>query len=164
MGFHYILPSLILSAGVVDDLRSRKVHNWLSMSLLAIAAVAVLISGGFSGLMTASLGVVILLAVLAPLVLLGVIGGGDMKLMLAFTMATSWQIGASVLLYSLVWGALFGVDKVLASHPPSVVLAKLQHPTQIRLNADAMKIPYTVALLLGWLTYTWVGSVFGGLI
>ena len=50
--------SLILFAGVIDDLRSRKVHNWLFLACTAIAVLVNVGVGGWSGLNTAFLGFV----------------------------------------------------------------------------------------------------------
>ena len=76
----YILPGGILLAGVVDDLRSRKIHNWLVLILLTVAVFCVLFFDGLSGIFPALGKMVVAVGVTVPLVLMKVIGGGDMKL------------------------------------------------------------------------------------
>ena len=49
MFWTYILPAVILLAGVVDDLRSQKIHNWLILTLLAVASLSLLLLQGLPG-------------------------------------------------------------------------------------------------------------------
>src|SRR4051812_27750863 len=102
-----VTASAILLAGVVDDLRSRKVHNKLFI-VCAVAAVLVNFAfHGLGGLNTALLGFVAGFLVLLPLVLMKVIGAGDMKLFAAFGAMVGWSAVIDVAVLALVWGAIF---------------------------------------------------------
>src|SRR5688572_11150512 len=101
--FTALVPTFILLAGVVDDLRSRKVHNWLVGILLVLAVTFQLLNQGWFGLQQGALGAGTALAVGFPLVLVRLMGAGDLKLMLAFGMATSWNVTLTVLFWALLW-------------------------------------------------------------
>lgn len=149
------VASLIVAAGVVDDLRTRKFHNWLFGVCVALAALSVLVSGGISGFPFALLGALAGFAIFLPLVLLKIIGAGDMKLMVAFGLAAGWDAVLSVALYGLFWGAAFGVlasvfrgqGRTLVYNMFSIVAVRE------RKGLELQKIPFTVAIAMGWLTY-----------
>ena len=144
----------ILAAGVVDDLRSQKFHNWLFIVSVAAAALSVLIIGGGQALPIALLGLLAGVAIFLPLVLMKIIGAGDLKLMAAFGLAAGWDSVMHVSLYGLLWGALFGVlatvlrgqGRVLVHNMVSIVMIRE------RKGLSLHKIPFTVAILMGWLT------------
>lgn len=150
-----IASSGILLAGVIDDLRSRKFHNWLFLTCLLVALVVVLATQGLLGLPMALLGFVAGLGVFLPLVLLKIIGAGDMKLMAAFGLAAGWDAVLSVAILSVIWGAVFGLlatifrghFKTLVHNMFSIVVARE------RRELDLQKIPFTIAILMGWLTH-----------
>jgi prepilin peptidase CpaA len=156
--FGLMLPTAtataILVAGVVDDLRSRKFHNWLFLVCIAAAALSVLFTGGVGSFPIALLGLLAGVAVFLPLVLMKAIGAGDMKLMAAFGLAAGWDAVLQVALYGLFWGAAFGVlatvfrgqGKVLVHNMVSIVMIRE------RKGLSLHKIPFTVAIFMGWLT------------
>jgi prepilin peptidase CpaA len=150
-----LTQAAILCAGVVDDLRSRKFHNWLFLTCCGVALVVVLIAQGWTALYLSALGFGAGIVVLLPLVLLKMVGAGDMKLMAAFGIVAGWNTVVDVAILALVWGAIFGVVrividgqlKVLASNMMSIVTMKKQEGIQLH------QIPYSVALFVGWLSH-----------
>jgi len=159
-----IIPTLILFLGVIDDLRSRKVHNRLVVALMVAAALSSLAIWGLNGLIFGLIAALVAIVIGVPLVIAGVIGAGDMKLMVAFGLATSWTAVMWVFIYSLIWGALLGVfrailrgeGRMLFVSTMSVAMFKKGSPLPLQ------KIPYTVALFFGWLTLlslTHMGSI-----
>jgi len=149
-----ITASLILLAGVIDDLRSKKVHNWLFLTCTSIALIAGLMTEGWPGLNTALLGFVAGIATLLPLVLLKVIGAGDMKLLAAFGAAAGWSVVVDVAVLSLIWGAIFGVMQVTLKGQLKATLANMLNIARMkdRSTMTLHKLPFTVALLMGWLS------------
>lgn len=150
-----ITASLIVLAGVIDDLRTRKFHNWLFLVCTAIAFAMSVAIGGLSGLGTAVSGFVAGLAVLLPLVLTNVIGAGDMKLLAAFGAAIGWSATLDVAIASLVWGAIFGLVQVALKRQLGATLRNVFAIVKMekREKMELHKIPFTVALLMGWLTH-----------
>ena len=160
----YLLPSLILIAGLIDDIRSQKIHNWLSVSCLILAIVVVGLTTGLDGLKNGLWGMLIALAMTLPLVLARVLGAGDMKLLMAFGMATDLYSVFWVVMYSLIWGAMLGVFRVLLQKD---ILSLLKNLATIVTSKNSQKtelhsIPYTVAFLFGWLIHLTLIGVLNG--
>ena len=159
-----IVPSFILLAGVVDDLRSRKVHNWLVGVLVVVAMAFQLFTQGWAGVQQGALGIGAAMVVGVPLVIFKLMGAGDMKLMLAFGMATSWKTTVAVMVLAIVWGALLGLIRAVVAgefkklmlSTYNVALKKAAPSSQLH------KIPYTVALFFGWLTHLVLARLPGG--
>lgn len=147
--------TIILIAGMVDDFRSRKVHNVL---VLALIAVAILVSFFTRDLSTSMAGVSALafaLAITVPLYILGVWGAGDVKLFAVFAFAVNPTAMFWTLIYSFFWGSFFGVARA-AIQGQLPMLVRNTYKTISRQKAvqqELQKIPYTFALLLGWFTF-----------
>lgn len=153
-----ILSTVILLVGVVDDLRSRKFHNWLFLICSVVAFIVMLVLGGGTALYLSSLGFGAGFIVLLPLVLMKMVGAGDMKLLAAFGIAAGWNAVISVTIMSLFWGALFGVVRVIVGGQFRVLLGNMVsivNPKSLndRTQLELHKIPFTIALLMGWLSH-----------
>ena len=156
----YILQTSILVAGLIDDLKTRKVHNWLFLTCLGLAIVIVFYMSGLHGLMLGSLGALCAIACFLPLVVFNVIGAGDLKLMLAFGMASDWNTVFWVFILSTLWGGAFGIVKFVISRGFFNIFRKLQGKSVEKRNRKMdLRIPFTVALLLGWFTYASYGAL-----
>lgn len=156
MGFAtLIIPSLILLAGVVNDLRSRKVKNTLVISSAVVALAAHFYFNGTQGLLDGGLAFLAALALTLPLVLIRALGAGDLKLLAAFALAVNWHAVFVTAVASLFWGALLGAIKAVISGKGMTLLkntGSIIKGTNIQ-TLQTTKIPYTVALLFGWMTY-----------
>ena len=156
-------PSAVFSVGVIDDLRSRKFHNWLFLACSAFGATFVLLGVGLQGLPVAALGFLAGFLITLPLVLLKVIGAGDMKLFAAAGILIGWSPVISVLFFALIWGAIFGILRaalsgklrLLAKNLVSLVTRSKQEHAEESQSAELElnRIPFTVAILLGWMSY-----------
>lgn len=148
--------TFILIAGMVDDFRSRKVHNILVLSLLALAVGASFYLRGGEGTLGGLTSLAIALALTFPLYALGILGGGDVKLFSVFAFAVEPSGMFYTLIYSFMWGSLFGLTRsALQGQLPVLVRNTYRTATrQQKLQAiEINKIPYTFALVLGWFTY-----------
>ncbi len=151
-----LLPSLILIIGVVDDIYFRKFHNWLFLSLFAFTLCFSIFFNGFDGFVKGAYGLALVFALTLPLVLLGILGGGDMKLLMVFALATNTQAVFNVILISFLWGGLMGFMYVIISGQFTELLYNLKGLLfyQIKpLKSSLHVIPYTVPLCLAWFTY-----------
>lgn len=158
-----IVPTLILVSGTITDLKSRKIYNKLVLAALALAiAHSIYFFGLWSGLQQGLQGAGLALILTLPMVLVGVLGAGDMKLLFAFGFATSYTAAFNVVVYSFVWAAIFGVVYAVVSGQAKTIFSNIklllsgQKPEETKLN----RIPFTVAMLLAWATY--VMSLFNG--
>lgn len=148
--------TLILIAGMVDDFRSRKVHNILVIALLALTAAASLYVRGLGGSMLGLSAMALALALTIPLFALRVFGGGDVKLFAVFALAVEPSAMFYTLIYSFLWGSVFGLTRAaLQGHLPVLVrnTVKTASRQQKLQPQELSRIPYTFALFLGWFTY-----------
>lgn len=150
-----IIPTLILLGAVVTDLRSRKIYNWYVLSAAAIALLHSYYFFEWSGITQGLAGAGIAILLTLPLVFVGVLGGGDMKLFVAFGLATSYSTVFSVVIGTFVWAAVFGLIYATLNGTLKRLflnmgaLAKGQKSKSLQLH----QIPFTVAMLIGWMTY-----------
>jgi prepilin peptidase CpaA len=151
----YATQATILVAGVVDDLRSRKFHNWLFLACCSLALLAVLITQGWSGVYLSVFGFGAGIALVLPFVLMGMIGAGDMKLMAAFGIIAGAETVFSVAVMSLMWGALFGIVKIALSGQLKILATNMVSIVTLkkRENLELHTIPFAVALFFGWLSH-----------
>lgn len=154
MSLNVLVASLILGAGVVDDLRSRKVHNWLAVLCLVIGLASNVYSQGWYGLQVGILSAVVAFAVAAPLFFLRIVGGGDLKIFVAFAASVTWIAALTTGFYSLVWGGIFGLIQAIAQGQATSLFTNMKTLTVQRKTEGLSlhKIPFTVALLVGWFT------------
>lgn len=150
-----IAATLILLAGVIDDLRSQKVHNKLIIALFSLTVLALIIISGPFSLVSGSVSFLLALGFAIPLALAGVIGGGDMKLFAVFGLATNTHAVLEVAAFSLIWGALLGTTRaILMGQGKSLLLSTTQLLwTKGGPGSTEFRIPYTVALLFGWMSH-----------
>ena len=93
-----------LAWAVVADLRSRRISNRLTYSLMALGLVANGLAGGWDGLRSSALGWLLGAALLVVSCLLGAIGSGDLKLLAAIGALK----GPEFVLLAAVYTALAG--------------------------------------------------------
>lgn len=146
--------TVTLLAGLIDDLRSRKVHNIL---LILISPVLFLASVHFRGMEGSLIGTTALvgaLVVTIPLFMFGILGGGDVKLFSLFSFCLDPVSMIWTLIYSIIWGALFGLARALVQkNLLTLVRNTYRVARRQRVQVEEIqKIPYTFSLLLGWFT------------
>jgi Flp pilus assembly protein protease CpaA len=168
--FLMILATGILMTGIVEDLRARKVRNTvflvcLTLSFLAEVTVGLLTHSFATTLLTAFLGFGGAVALSLPFVLFGILGAGDMKLFAAFGLATTWNTVLTVFIASLVWGAVLGLISSLTHGQGKALLRNMVGifvPAYRVQRAQMHAIPYTVALMFGWVSYLVILKTSGG--
>ena len=144
----------ILLAGMVDDIHSRKVHNQLILLLLPLALICSFYFRGFDGTMLGLGAMIVAMVVTIPLFAFGILGGGDVKLFAVFGFCVDPTSMLSTLIYSFIWGAVFGLYRAALQKQLLVLVrntykAARGQKTQVQ---EVHKIPYTFALVLGWFT------------
>jgi prepilin peptidase CpaA len=149
-----VVPSVILLAGVVDDIWTRKFHNKLFIACTAIALISCLALGGIGQLGIGILSMMTAFVVMMPMVILKVVGAGDLKLMLAFGLASNWQDVISVIFYSLLWAMVFGLVKAALDKKLVLVFKNVGNMmTKKSIDSTTLhRIPYTVPLFFGWMS------------
>lgn len=150
----WILATLILVIGLVDDLRSRKVHNGVVLFSFGVAFVSSFFFRGFEGTIMGIAALLGALMLTVPLFAGRVLGGGDVKLFAVFSFCLDPASMFWTLLYSFIWGALFGLTRaVLQKNLMSLVRSTYRAGRGQRIQTQEIhSIPYTFSLLLGWFT------------
>jgi prepilin peptidase CpaA len=148
------------------DLRSRRIPNWLTVSGAAVGVVANTVLGGWAGLKTSLLGLVLGLGLLLPLVLLRSLGAGDWKLAGALGAFTGPTVLIDVLIGSVFVAGLMALALVIYKGRMRQTLRNIGHilvslvtfqlpGTRVSLdNPDSLKVPYGVALALTVVLYS----------
>jgi prepilin peptidase CpaA len=124
-------------AAVVEDLRRRRVPNWLNAAGVA-GGLACAAWGGWRGLGMAAAGVLVGFLILLPFHWCGAMGGGDVKLMAAY-------------------GALLGPYGILLAALFAAVIGGVSAAGRLLLHPRTAAIPYAPAIVLGaWIS--WLGG------
>ena len=155
LNFKNLVIAAGLLAAVYTDLRTRKVPNQLLLIYGLASIIVLIVVDGGAGIASslASIGTMIVFAL--PLYLLRAIGGGDFKLLFVFSVLTTWNGVMTTLLASLAWGSLLGlVQSILSGQGKQLAnnvlaIAMRGKPSEQVLH----KIPFTVAILFGWMTH-----------
>ena len=157
-----LASGLILISALIDDLKSRKIHNKLLLCLIPLALLAVLLTQGWSGLLSTSLlssfGA---LLISLPLYFLRIIGGGDLKLYV--TVALTWSLPAVFwsLVLALPWGGFLGLIRSVLQGKALIIWSNMLNLIKFqKVEKEALQtFPFSVVLLLGWLSYRVLNQV-----
>lgn len=163
----YLFPTLLLAIGVVDDIARRKVNNKLNAVLLFLSFIFVIVYFGLNGLKLSLLAALCAFALTLPLFIVRALGGGDVKLFIVFAFATLSPTAVFwTLIFSFACGALLGLFRIIFQGNLLQLLHNLFAIITFNKaeNIKLHKIPYTIALLLGWLTYITFMSSKGGVL
>ena len=151
-----IVPTLILLAGVIDDVTTRKVHNTLAIIGLGVGGTYAYFYGGVDQLAIGFLAMLLVLGLYVPLFMFKILGGGDLKIMLGFAISTNWQTVLSVTISAMIWALVLGLvraglDKKLLNIFKNILqMISTKNPVAPeKLN----RIPMTVALFFGWMSH-----------
>lgn len=151
-------PLLFLAVAVADDLFYKKFHNWLFITLSVLGFASVLFFTTINPLQAVG-GFVVGGLLMLPLVLMGAIGAGDMKFMMAFGILMGTITIFEIFVYALFWGALIGVLQSAFSGKITLLIQNLKGLAYKLKPTETQKIPYTVAILFGWATHTQFGGL-----
>lgn len=132
------IAMLLGTGAAVEDLRRRRVPNWLTLPA-ATCALAAAACSGWRPLALAAAGLAIGFLILLPFHWCGAMGGGDVKLMAAY----GALLGPSGILLAGLFAAVFGALLAAA--------ATLRKP-------GAETVPYAPAIVLG----AWISLLGGG--
>lgn len=150
----------IMGVGAAFDLKDRKIPNWLTVSGLALALLVRAVPGD-PVLMSGVLGLGLAFLVVLPLFGLGLMGGGDAKLLMVvgallgpvpFIVAflyTSVVGGLMALVAAVVSGRLSGLLGRTLAFAMSLVTPGLKGNRLSVSDPSALTIPYGVAIAAG---------------
>ncbi len=140
---------LLLLAAAASDLASMEIPNWISIALAASFAPAAFLAGLGWGAIGLHLGFgLFAFAVCAGLFHVGVIGGGDAKVLSAVALWTGWSALLPFLFWTSLAGGLLALG-VLALRRLGGAVGPTA-PRFLRLLLDKSRgVPYAVAIAVG---------------
>jgi Flp pilus assembly protein protease CpaA len=150
------VPTALLIIAAVMDLRFGKFPNRLFITSALIGLVWLSFRTDLRVFMMSVVYSIMFFVVLAPLVYFKVFGAGDVKLLTALSLFITVPVSATVLVYSLFWGLLIGLLKILLSGDLKTFSQSFLLRTK---QVKSQKIPYAVAILLGWFSFLTVGDI-----
>ena len=167
-----MLLALLATLAGVNDWRTRRIPNWLTVSGLLLGIAGNTVLHGWPGVRDALLGAGLGLLLLLPFVLLKSLGAGDWKLagalgaflgpqrLIAVLFAAILVAGVMALAL-IVWKRRVGRTLRNIGHLLAAVLSfHLPGPELSLDNPDALKIPFGVAVAIAVILYT-AGHVWG---
>ncbi len=154
-----LAPTIILLGAVITDVRNHKIYNKWVMVSICLALISSFLCFKFAGLQQGALAAGLALLLTLPLVILGALGAGDMKLLFAFGLAQTYSAVFSVIVISFLWAGVLGIvlsivrgrSRILAENTLRLLTA------QPRDESTFQKLPFSVPLLLAWITYILLG-------
>ena len=138
---------LVGLAAMVDDLRRRRIANWIPVAALAGGFGWQIGQNGAWGALQALGGTAAGFAVFLIFYLLGGMGGGDVKLMAGFGALLGWP----GVLWAAMWTAFIGGLLAVVALVGKAALRKIRGGE--KQNGEKESIPYAPAIALGvWLS------------
>ncbi len=148
--FVVVLVELLIALFI--DLKTAKVPNKFNLIFLAINISLVILLRSLAGLYIGVPSFFIAFAILTPVYLLKILGGGDIKLMLAVSPFLLLEELIGFIFMSLLWGGVFGIIATSVGGNLRALLTNTLLATK-KVTVAENKIPFTFGILLGWLSY-----------
>ena len=157
---------LIAGLGIasVIDWKTRKIPNWLTLSMSFTGLLFQIYSLGSHGLIQAILGFMLGILLLYMPFALGGIGGGDVKLLAAIGTFTGPLILFQVFLASAVFGGIFSLIEVIRKKAVkktfenlkqrilfAVLRQRICSESEISFTSKPIRIPYALTICCGYL-------------
>jgi Flp pilus assembly protein protease CpaA len=152
---HLAVPSIILIGAVITDLRTKKIFNWYIVAAALCGFASSFYFMGKEGIIAGLLGAGLALVITLPLFFTRILGGGDVKLLIAFGLGTSYATILNVVvgsficaaLIGLIYATLNGTIKILALNTFAILKGEKREKLSIH------HLPFSVAIFMAWVTY-----------
>jgi len=152
----YVTLPILFAVACYGEIRWHRIPNWLTLAGMALGLGAGTITAGFAGLADSALGLVVGGGVFLPFCLMGVIGGGDMKLMAATGAILGWPLVLYALTDTCMAGGLLALvimawNGVLLTTLTNAFRILVGMPRQNRGLRNPPMVPYGLAIAAGTL-------------
>ncbi len=152
----FLALPILFAIACYGEVKAHRIPNWLTISGMILGLGAWAIEGGWEGLELSAIGLALGGGIFLPFCLLGVVGGGDMKLMAATGAIVGWPMILRVLTDTCIAG---GILAIIIMAWNGVLLSTLLNAFRIlfgmQRRAAGLKnppmVPYGIAIALGTL-------------
>ena len=156
---YYVLFGVGIIATITDFLR-RKIYNWLTLPAILVGLILNSILGSWWGLFDSLAGLLLGGIIFLILGLMGMMGGGDVKLAAAVGALIGWRMTVSAIYYgtlcgavlALVWallhGTLWATLKRLGRVGMAVAVPGMKPEAELT-KSETEPMPYGVAISWG---------------
>ena len=152
----FLALPFLFAVACYGEVRAHRIPNWLTLGGIVLGLGSAFITGWFPGLWDSLLGLAIAGGVFLPFCLLGVVGGGDMKLLAATGAIVGYPLVLRVLTGTCIAGGLLAVG-IMAWH--GVLLSMLSNAFRIMVGMprkgrglrNPPMVPYGIAIAAGTL-------------
>lgn len=142
------------AAATVSDMRSRRIPNWLTVPLLAGGLIGHVLMGGWPEGLAAAGGAALPL-VLLPVYGLGILGAGDLKLLMGMGAWLGFKGALELTVLAVLWGGLISALLLLGRpEGPAAVRQALRHLGScagsgklLRYPVATTQMPFALAIL-----------------
>lgn len=152
----YVFLPIIFAVACYGEITAHRIPNWLTLGGMALGLGAAAITDGLTGLADSALGLAVGGGVFLPFCLMGVIGGGDMKLMGATGAILGWPLILYALTDTCLAGGILALvimawNGVLFSTLGNVFRIIVGMPRRTRGLRNPPMVPYGIAIAAGTL-------------
>ena len=152
----YLVLPFIFAAAIYGEIRAHRISNYLTLPAIVLGLGSAWITGDFAGLEDSFLGLLIAGGAFLPFCLLGVVGGGDMKLLAAVGAIVGYPLVLRVMTGTCMAGGLLAIG-IMAYR--GILLSTMLNAFRIltgmpRRNAGLRNppmVPYGIAIAAGTL-------------
>jgi len=148
----FVVALVQLLYSVYLDLTTAKFPNKYFLTYLGMNILLVLIFRGFGGLGLSLITMGVAVLVLAPIYVVRMLGGGDIKLMFAMSPLLLLNEFLGFMVMSFVWAGVFGLFRSLLGGNLRALLSNTMLVGR-KVTVAQETMPFTVGILLGWLSY-----------
>lgn len=157
----FIALPFVLAFACYGEIKERRIPNWLTLGMIVLGLGAAVIEHGVQGLLDSALGLAIAGGAFLPFCLLGIVGGGDMKLMAGVGAIVCYPLALRVLCDTCLAGGLIAIA-LMAWH--GVLLTTLLNAMRVIFGmprrreglSKAPTVPYALAITIGTLVAVFI--------
>jgi len=152
----YVFLPLIYAVACYGEIREHRIPNWLTVGAMILGFGSAGITFGLPGLSDSALGLLVGGGVFLPFCLMGVVGGGDMKLMAATGAILGWPNVLYALTDTCMAGGILALaimawNGVLLTTLSNVFRILVGMPRRTQGLRNPPMVPYGIAIACGTL-------------
>ncbi len=156
---YFMLLSVLMVAVMVYDVTNFIIPNWINLAVLLLFPLLVWLGPTQVNWVASVYGFLLFFVIGFGIYLLGLMGGGDIKLLIASSVWFGWSVH---LTYFIVYMAMVGgVLAIVLMVARPLATAFVTQKSLPRVLIKGQPVPYGVAIALSFLYLLWTGHLVG---